>query len=194
MHDWAIQQSDQGPVYLGYRLGHIQQDTRIFRALVYNKAAMVLHMLHRLLGDETFFSGLRRFYQSRKFQKAGTEDLRLAFEEVGNISLQQFFDRWIHEAGLPELHFSYETSSRPIQEGGDTQALANSDVHLRFEQLTNLLYEVPVTVTLQYADGNSQDIVINIADRLTETRVPLAGVLRRVEVNRDYAALALISD
>jgi len=51
-----------------------------------------------------------------------------------------------------------------------------------------------VTVTLQYADGNSQDIVINIADRLTEARVPLAGVLRRVEVNRDYAALALISD
>ena len=194
MHDWAIQQSDQGPVYLGYRLGHIQQDTRIFRALVYNKAAMVLHMLHRLLGDETFFSGLRRFYQSRKFQKAGTEDLRLAFEEVGNISLQQFFDRWVHEAGLPELRFSYETSSWSTQEGDDTQTLENSDVHLRFEQLTNLLYEVPVTVTLQYAGGNSQDIVINIADRLTETRVPLAGVLRRVEVNRDYAALALIVD
>ena len=51
-----------------------------------------------------------------------------------------------------------------------------------------------MTVTLQYAGGNSQDIVINIADRLTETRVPLAGVLRRVEVNRDYAALALIVD
>ena len=194
MHDWAIQQSDQGPMYLGYRLGHIQQDTRIFRALVYNKAAMVLHMLHRLLGDETFFSGLRHFYQSRKFQKAGTEDLRLAFEEVGNISLQQYFDRWVYEAGLPELRFSYETSSSSTQEGDDTQALENSDVHLRFEQLTNLLYEVPVTVTLQYADGNSQDIVINIADRLTETRVPLAGVLRRVEVNRDYAALAMISD
>ena len=59
--DWAIDQSAQGPVYLGYRLGHIKGDGRVFRALVYNKGAMVLHMLRRLVGDEVFFGGLRRF-------------------------------------------------------------------------------------------------------------------------------------
>src|SRR5262249_41228086 len=30
---------DQGPITLGYRLGHIRNDSRVFRALVYNKSA-----------------------------------------------------------------------------------------------------------------------------------------------------------
>ena len=60
MRRWAIEQSPQGPVYLGYRLGHIKAEGRVFRALVYNKGAMVLHMLRRLIGDEKFFAGLRR--------------------------------------------------------------------------------------------------------------------------------------
>ena len=47
MRRWAIETSPQGPVYLGYRLGHIKSDSRVFRAVVYNKAAMVLHMLRR---------------------------------------------------------------------------------------------------------------------------------------------------
>src|SRR6185436_667848 len=34
---WSIDDSDQGPVYLGYRLGHIKGDSRVFRALLYNK-------------------------------------------------------------------------------------------------------------------------------------------------------------
>ena len=31
--------ADQGPIWLGYRLGHLQEDGRVFRALVYNKSA-----------------------------------------------------------------------------------------------------------------------------------------------------------
>ena len=68
--------TDQGPVYLGYRLGHIRGDSRVFRALVYNKGAAVLHMLRRLVGDDAFFRGLRRFYRDSRFRKAGTEDFR----------------------------------------------------------------------------------------------------------------------
>ena len=107
MREWAMQQSDQGPVYLGYRLGHIKQDRRIFRALVYNKGAMVLHMLHRLLGDDAFFRGVRRYYTDWQFRKAGTEDLRRAFEQESDVPLARFFERYIHETGLPDLTFNY---------------------------------------------------------------------------------------
>jgi aminopeptidase N len=44
---------------------------QIFRALVYNKAAEVLHMLRRFVGDDAFFDGLHRFYQEHKYKKAG---------------------------------------------------------------------------------------------------------------------------
>src|SRR5439155_10155530 len=33
LRKWGLEYSDQGPVYLGYRLGHIRGDSRIFRAL-----------------------------------------------------------------------------------------------------------------------------------------------------------------
>ena len=46
------------------------------------RAAMVLHMLRRLVGDETFFAGLRQFYATWKFRKAGTDDFRLAMEKA----------------------------------------------------------------------------------------------------------------
>src|SRR5947207_4317201 len=61
MRKWAVEQSDQGPVSLGYRLGHVRNQSRVFRALVYNKGAVVLHMLRRLMGDEAFFRGVRRY-------------------------------------------------------------------------------------------------------------------------------------
>ena len=130
---WAMEQSAQGPVYLGYRLGHLKGDMRVFRALVYNKGAAVLHMLRRLLGDETFFRGLRLFYEDRRYQKAGTEDLERAMETASGRVLDRFFDRWIYNAELPRL--SYRST------------IADGSVTVEFEQAGNLVFDVPVTVT-----------------------------------------------
>jgi aminopeptidase N len=32
--------------------------------------------INRLIGDEAFFRGIRRFYRTWQYRKAGTEDLR----------------------------------------------------------------------------------------------------------------------
>jgi hypothetical protein len=88
---WSLEQSAEGPVYLGYRLGHIKGESRVFRALVYNKGALVLHMLRRLIGDEAFFAGVRRYYRDHRFTKAGTDDLRTAMEAESGRTLTRFF-------------------------------------------------------------------------------------------------------
>ena len=107
MRKWGIDASDQGPVSLGYRLGHIHGDGRVFRALVYNKGAAVLHMLRRLVGDEAFFRGLRRFYRDSRFRKVGTDDFRAAMERETGQPLERFFERWIYGSTLPRLKVSY---------------------------------------------------------------------------------------
>ncbi len=97
---WSLTESDEGPVHLGYRLGHIKEDSRIFRALVYNKGAGVLHMLRRLArrrGRSSTRCAASTIEQ--KFRKAGTDDLRRAFEEESGRSLERFFERWIYNAG-----------------------------------------------------------------------------------------------
>jgi hypothetical protein len=182
MRSWALRHSDEGPVYLGYRLGHLEREPRIFRALVYNKGAMVLHMLRRLVGDDAFFAGLRRFYHEWRFRKAGTDALQLAFEIEAGRSLSRFFDRWIHEAALPDLRFSSRTET----------GANGREVLLRFEQRTERLFDLPVTVTLQYRSGEEESVVVPVTERVTEHRLPVRGALRRVSANRDRMALANI--
>src|SRR5262249_32840936 len=107
MRRWGMSHTDQGPIYLGYRLGHIRNESRVFRALVYNKSGAVLHMLRGLLGDEAFFAGLRRFYRTMRFKKAGTDDFRAAMEQASGQKLERFFERWIYGSTLPRVKFSY---------------------------------------------------------------------------------------
>jgi len=177
MRRWAIDTSPQGPVYLGYRLGHIKAEGRTFRALVYNKGAMVLHMLRRLLGDEAFFAGLRDFYATWRYKKAGTDDFRVVMEKAGGRPLERFFDRWIYGSGIPSVRFS------SVTEGATLRA--------RFEQKGEL-FDIPITVTLGYADGTSDEVVVIVTGKTTERVIPLKGVLRSVEVNKDGGALAEI--
>ena len=174
---WAVAESDEGPVSLGSRLGHLRREPRVFRALVYNKGAAVLHMLRRLVGDEHFFGALRRFYRDQKFQKAGTLDLRAAFEVESGRSLERFFDRWIYNPELPRLRYTTE--------------LRGNTVTVRFEQVGDILFDIPVTVTLIYADGRIEDVVVPVTESRVEWHRSAASAVRQVQVNRDYAAVAL---
>jgi hypothetical protein len=177
MRRWAIDASPQGPVYLGYRLGHIKAEGRTFRALVYNKGAMVLHMLRRILGDEAFFAGLRDFYASWRYKKAGTDDFRVAMEKAGGRPLERFFDRWIYGSGIPSVHFT------SISDG--------TTLRVRFEQKGEV-FDIPVTVTVTYVDGTSSDVVVLVTEKVTEQSIPLNGAVKSVEVNKDGGALAEI--
>jgi hypothetical protein len=176
---WALDKSDQGPIYLGYRVGHIKGDSRVFRAIVYNKSAAVLHMMRRLVGDDAFFRGLRRFYATWRFQKAGSDDLRAAMEAESGTSLARFFDEWVYGDEIPTV--TYWTRVEDTARG--PEAL----VH--FEQ-TGKVFDLPVTVTLDYADQAAVEAVARVTDRVVEFRLPVSGSLRRIEVNRDSAALA----
>ena len=177
---WSLSESDQGPIDLGYRLGLIQGQGRIFRAVIYNKGASVLHMLRRFVGDEAFFNGLRRFYGEQKFRKAGTDDFQRAMETASGRSLDRFFDRWIRGVDLPVLRYS--STIRP------------GEVVVEFNQDSRMIFDVPVTVTLQYADGHLQDVVVPVTDAHVSQRIPTSGNVRDVQINRDSAALARFSE
>ena len=173
---WSLSDSDQGPVHLGYRLGLVKGNVRVFRALVYNKGAAVLHMLRRLLGDDVFFSGLRRFYADRRYQKAGTEDLERALEAESGRVLDRFFERWIYGTDIPRVRYS--------------TSLGDGTVNVRFEQAADLVFDLPVTVTLTYANGRTTDVVVPLTEAVVERSIPTTDLVRQVQVNRDSAALA----
>jgi hypothetical protein len=174
MRRTAIDASPDGPIYLGYRLGHIQGDDRIFRAVVYNKGAMVLHMLRRLIGEDAFFGGVRAFYQQWKFRKAGTDDFRQVMERAAGRSLERFFDTWIFGSAIPHIKF--------------TSHLSATDAVVHFEQQDDLV-DVPITVTIAYESGAVASFVVILADKNTERAIPIQGRVRTITANADNAAL-----
>ncbi|HEY6507061.1 MAG TPA: M1 family aminopeptidase, partial [Vicinamibacterales bacterium] len=173
---WSLSQSDQGPIHLGYRLGHIKSDLRVYRAIVYNKGAGVLHMLRRLLGDEAFFAGLRRFYDDRRFQKAGTDDLERALEAESGRTLDRFFERWIYGNQIPRIGFK--------------STIGDGQVTVRFTQPADNVFDLPVTVTLTLADGRTRDVIVALGESEVEEVIATDTPVRRVQVNLDAAALA----
>jgi aminopeptidase N len=179
---WGMQQSDQGPIYLGYRLGHIRGDSRVFRAVVYNKSAAVLHMLRRLIGDEPFFRGIQRFYRTSRFRKVGTDDLRAAMEAETGRPLERFFERWIYGSRLPHLRVSYH-----VEPGTSSQQVI---VHI--EQIGEV-FDVPLTVTLQYADKREVQVIVPVTERFVDVPIALTGALRGVDISKDDGTLAEIT-
>jgi hypothetical protein len=177
MRHTAIAASPQGPIYLGYRLGHIQGDDRMFRAVVYNKAAMALHMLRRLVGDDAFFAGVRAFYEAWKFQKAGTDDFRAVMEKASGRDLHRFFETWIYGASIPRLKFSYR--------------VMGTEAAVRFEQRGQPV-DVPISVTITYTSGTTEGVLIALSDQITERTLPLRGTVRAIMANTDNGALVEI--
>jgi hypothetical protein len=181
MRRWGMRASGEGPVYLGYRIGHIRSDTRMLRAVVYNKGAMVLHMLRTLVGDEAFFRGLRRFYDESRFKRVGTDAFRVAMEAEAGRPLDRFFEGWIYGSKLPALRVSHR-----VEKTGK-----GADVVLHVEQLGDL-FDVPLTVALRYADGSTTQVIVPVSDRTVDARVALTGALRAVEVDEDGALAEVV--
>lgn len=75
-------------------------------ALGYGKSAMVFLMLRDLIGEQAFEHGLRRFWESRRFDVASWEHLRAAFEQASGRTLRDFFSQWIERAGAPALRIA----------------------------------------------------------------------------------------
>ncbi len=106
-----------------------------------------------LIGDDAFFRGVKRYYAENRYQKAGTEDLQRAMEAEFGGSLDRFFERWIFASGLPRVRYS--------------TAVEGQELVVRFEQIGDV-FDVPVTVTMQYGDKSVDSIVV-LSQATTET-------------------------
>ena len=150
----------------------------MFRALVYNKSALVLHMLRRWVGDDAFFRGLRALYAQSRYTKIGTRHVQRVFETESGLDLTRFFESWIRTADTPRLRASFEAAS-----GGS--------VSVRIDQLGPVM-DVPVTVSVVYASGAIEDHLVKLSQGSTFVQLPASGPVRGIELNRDEQALIVV--
>ncbi len=75
----------------------------MFGASVYQRGALTLHALRKLVGEETFDSILRTYYMRYAGGNATTADFIAAADEVSGQKLADFFHSWLYEDELPPL-------------------------------------------------------------------------------------------
>ena len=114
----------------------------------YQKGAWVLHMLRQRIGTETFWNGMRAYYERYRHDNARTRDFRAVMEEVSGQNLTPFFDRWTRRPGHPVLEGTWRHDA----------ATGTCAVTLRQTQ-AEAPFRVPVEVAVATADDTTRTTV-----------------------------------
>lgn len=85
-----------------------ESEMEMFDTHSYQKGGRVLHMLRKEVGDEAFFTALKKYLHEYEYQAAEIHQLRLVFEEVTGRDLNWFFNQWFLSAGNPEIVITKE--------------------------------------------------------------------------------------
>ena len=131
-------------------------------ALSYAKASWVLHMLRHVVGDTTFFSILREYYQRYQYKTATTEQFRDVCEDISGKDLHTFFHQWIYESGHPEYEYLWK-AEKIAEEQYKVSGMINQT------QTDGPVFKMPIDITIK---TESADTTIVFTD--TTASAPFA--------------------
>lgn len=102
-------------------IGHPNQISQIFDAISYSKGSVIIRMMHRFLGEESFRNGVTAYLQKHKYANAKQDDLWAALTEVAHkskslpseLSVKEIMDTWTLQVGFPIINVrrNYDTHS-----------------------------------------------------------------------------------
>jgi len=177
---WARRYSDDGPIHLGTRVGHIDGQPRAFRAVIYDKGAYVLHMLRRVVGVGAFRAALTNLQSRVRYGKIGSRDVQDALESASGLDLAPYFDSWVFGTALPELRYAWK--------GLRVEGRHRVELDVRTRHLPG---PVPLDVLIRTETGNERRLVtLPAAGGVFTLELPARA--RRVELNTDGGLLARV--
>ncbi len=161
--------------------------TEIFDRHLYEKGALVLHMLRVVLGDAAWRRSLRRYVRRHAFGPVETADLRRACEDETGKNLAWFFDQWVHGGGHPELKVERHWDDA-------RRCLTLTIEQTQPEDGLTPVFRLPMT--LEVATGGpgteSRRIPIEVRERKQTIQVPLPSRPRYVALDPEHHVMKLL--
>ncbi|KAJ7031993.1 leucyl aminopeptidase [Mycena alexandri] len=74
---------------------------QVFDGLAYSKAASVLRMLSRFVGEDKFLKGVSLYLKEKLYGNSTTTDLWNGVEQATGIKVSELMEAWISKAGFP---------------------------------------------------------------------------------------------
>jgi aminopeptidase N len=144
----------------------------------YNKAAFLFLMLRDRLGAARFDAGLRQFWASQQFRRAGWADLQRAFEAASGEALDAFFAQWLERRGAPQLR----VESAQAERIGSQQRL-----HVTVVQ-AGQPYALSVPLALE-TDAGMQTHTVQVSQARATVVIDSAATVRSVHLDPDLRVL-----
>ncbi|BCA54965.1 putative Peptidase M [Nitrospira sp. KM1] len=135
-------------------LKHDERDN----AIGYQKAAMVFHLLRQEVGDELFWSSIRRLIARYQGRYAEWSDLERVFTETSGRDLRWFFAQWIDRTGAP-----VPTVRRAVVHQIGVEARDSYRLTVDLEQ-TDRTFIAPIQLGVDMASGESRLISGRLPD------------------------------
>jgi aminopeptidase N len=142
---------------------------RLLNANTYQKGAWVLHMLRKEIGNETFWNGIRAYYQKYKFKNASTTDFKNVMAEVSGKNLDIFFDQWLYKTGHPILKTNW--------------IYHDDKVRLIVDQLQDTNFEFLLDLELIYSNGTSEIKTINVQAKSAPFVIETNGAVKDIKLD-----------
>ena len=143
------------------------------RGIAYSKGAMVFHMLAQKMGQDRFWSAMRRMTAEYVGRYASWDDIRRLCEEESGLDLETFFNQWVRTGGAPHLVLE----SARYDSAGQTLMLALTQGEPAFE------LDVPLRVTHA---GGTVDVIVPFSSTSEEIAVSVEVIPTSVELDPDY--------
>jgi hypothetical protein len=155
-------------------------------AIGYQKAAMIFHMLRRDIGDEAFWSGLRRLVAERGGAYSTWRDVEEIFAAAAGRELRWFFAQWVERPGAPILGLteaSYQDGSPRGGQGSDGFVLQFRVVQAG---LAGEPYRLGLPVSVNMADGRTHRVLAKVESRDQALTLHLPSRPLSVTIDPDF--------
>jgi TolA-binding protein len=154
------------------------QGSPLYRPVVYEKGATVLHMLRKVMGDEKFFRLMRQWVDTYRNKPSTVDDFRRLASAVHGEDLSWFFAEWYDQTS-----FAHWTIGK-VDISGAEKAGEAAKVHMELKQPDDLI-KMPVDVMLIGAGGEHEIVANQMLDKKEQT-LDLAAPFKPVKIVLDH--------
>jgi aminopeptidase N len=100
----ALTHEEFAPIAQAARL---QEYTPEYQSIVFQKGAMVFHMLRWVIGEGPFLDTLRTIAHDYAWKSISTDEFQSTAEKVSKQDLTYFFAQWVSSTGVPQFKRSW---------------------------------------------------------------------------------------
>jgi tetratricopeptide (TPR) repeat protein len=141
--------------------GSLEDFTPEYHSVVYQKGAMVFHMLRGVMGDAAFFKTLQMMTQQDAWKTITTAGFQSLAEAASHQQLTYFFAQWVSSTGVPQFTDSWDI----YRVGNHYQAVGT--IHQDLD-----IFRMPVEIRV-YSEGRPP----------IDTRIEMEGTRANFAVN-----------